>query len=116
MVEFVFDVEVFVGFVVVEDVFVVVDLGGNVIEGLDEVEVEFFVLLIFSNSDVFDVVNVVEVMDVRKGEEIMLVIFIYDLEKMLRGGRKMYNFFLIISVLVLMIEFCDWLVFLMIIM
>jgi hypothetical protein len=104
------DVEALVGFAAVEDALVAADLGGNVIEGLDEAEAELLALLILSNSDVFDVANVAEAMDARKGEEIMLATFIHDSEKMPRGGRKTYNFFSTISAPVPTTEFCDRLV------
>lgn len=42
---------------------VTANLGSDVIERMDDVEAEFFILLVFNDSDIFDVPHAAEIVD-----------------------------------------------------
>jgi hypothetical protein len=52
------DVETLVGVAAVENALVAADLGGDVVEGLDEAQAKLLALLILCDGDVFDVADV----------------------------------------------------------
>lgn len=60
------DVESLVGVAAVENALVTADLFGDIVERLDESEAELLALLVFSDSDVFDVSDGTEAMDAIK--------------------------------------------------
>lgn len=67
-----FDVESFVGFAAVENALVASDLGGDVVEGLDQTETELLALLVLGDGDVLDVADVAKAVNATKVERDIL--------------------------------------------
>lgn len=57
------DVETLVGLAAVQDALVAADVGGDVVEGLDEAEAELLALLVAGNGNVLDVADGTEAVD-----------------------------------------------------
>lgn len=57
------DIEPLVGLAAVQNALVAADLCGDKVERLDDFEAEFLALLVFRDSDVFDVANEAEIVD-----------------------------------------------------